>query len=91
MTRAALTLTMALLAGPAAAQTTTFFNGPNGEYLGSADRFGGIVFYNDAFGRPVASSMQFGDQTEWTGADGSYLGSSQTFGAEEGASHDPLR
>lgn len=71
-----------LLATPASAQTTTFYDDAQGRSIGSADRFGDITFYNDAQGRPVGSSTRFGNQTFYDNPDGSPAGSSMTFGGD---------
>jgi hypothetical protein len=74
-------LAIAVLAGSfgfASAQTTTF-TGPQGQYMGSSNRFGNTTTYTGPQGQYMGNSNTFGNTTTFTGPQGQYRGSVTTF------------
>ncbi len=74
---------LTILAMPAGATETRFFNDAQGRPQGSATQFGDMTFYNDAQGRPMGSSTRFGNSTYYNDSVGRPMGSSTDFGGDE--------
>jgi len=53
---------------------TTYYNGPNGQPLGSATTIGNTTYYNGPYGTPMGSSTTYGNTATYSKYHGETVG-----------------